>query len=279
MVCTVRELALQAHDWPSSRIDRLGHVRTVYYSKIVNILSTVLQCISGEDDIKDSQCRQMSSTCTTRKQRCFLDTGTARGPSATEGRLWRERLADELEFVTDKTKLEDGDVLVTGRPQIWRFVLTKQVLVVDCEYMNERVSMQLGIQHKQRPSPEPEQSPPPPSPPPRKKARVRKARVQTREYTHTLDEIRQMVADVEAELATAQQLQQDIQQHLHEASLSAATRELLQRAAIHVLDHRVSAARVVGERQDAATAAAAAPVLYVTLAGVALPTLPALVID
>ncbi len=112
-----------------------------------------------------------------------------------------------------------------------------------------------------------------------KQRKLKAAKVQHREYKHTLPEIKQMVADVEAELATAKQLQEDIQQHLHEASLSAATRELLQGAAVHVLNHRVSAARVVGERQDAATAAAAAPVLYVTLAGVALPALPALVID
>jgi hypothetical protein len=101
---------------------------------------------------------------------------------------------------------------------------------------------------------------------------------------YTLDEIKQMHADVEAELATAEQLRGEIQQHLHEISLSAPTRELLQRAAVHLLGwtatyNTPSAARVVCERQDAATAAAAAPVLYVTVDGVALPALPAIIID
>ena len=219
----------------------------------------------------------MSSTCTTRKQRVFLDY-TARGPSKAMCEIWQKRLSDELHFVRDKTELEDGDILVTERPQIWRFVLAKQVLIVDCEHMSERVSMKLGMQHKQRPSPEPEPEPQQ-SPPPQKKRKVQK-----REYMFTLDEIKQMHADVEAELATAEQLRGEIQQHLHEISLCAPTRKLLQRAAVHLLGwtatyNAPSAARVVCERQDAATAAAAAPVLYVTVDGVALPALPVIIID
>ena len=110
-----------------------------------------------------------------------------------------------------------------------------------------------------------------------KQRKLKAAKVQTRESKYTLDELKQRVADVEKELAT--DLEAEIHEHLHEASLSRAARALLQRAAVHVLGHRTSAARVVHERESYATTAAAAPVLYVTVAGVALPALPALVID
>jgi len=226
-----------------------------------------------------------SSTTPARKQRVYLDRATARNPSKAMAAIWHNRLQHELQFVTDVTELElqHGDLLVTERPDYWADAPAR---VVDCHYMFERVSSKLGITYSRTPSPEPEAQQ---SPPLKRKQELKEKqrklkaakvpKVQHREYKHTLPEIKQMQADVEAELATAKQLQQDIQQHLHEASLSAATRELLQRAAVHVLDHRVSAARVVGERQDAAAAAAKAPVLYVTLSGVALPALPAIVIE
>jgi hypothetical protein len=218
-----------------------------------------------------SSSARSSSARTTRKRRCFLDAGTGRNPSKAMCSIWRQRLADELDFVAAVSELERSDLLVTENPSFWQDAPAR---IVDCKHMSQLLATKLGISYARTPSPEPEPSPPQKKQKKQKQQRQNAARVQTREYTHTLDELRQMVADVEAELAT--DLHADIQQHLHETPLSATTRGLLERAAVHGLGHRTSAARVVGEREAAATAAAAAPVLYVTLAGVALPALPAL---
>jgi hypothetical protein len=212
-----------------------------------------------------------SSTTPSRKQRCFLDAGKGRNPSKTMCEIWKQRLSDELQFVTEvsELELEHGDLLVTEDHTFWQHAPAH---VVNCKYMSQRIASKLGIRYQRTPSPQPEAEQ---SPPPKKQKKEKKqqpAKVQTREYKHTLGELKQMVADVEAELAT--DLQAEIHELLHTAELPSSARALLRGAAVHVLGHTTSAARVVGQREDAATAAAAAPVLYVTITGVALPAHP-----
>ena len=220
-----------------------------------------------------------TSSAPSRKRRCFLDRATARNPSKAMAAIWQNKLQHELQFVTDVTELElhHGDILVTERPDYWANAPAR---VVNCQYMFERVSSKLGITYARTPSPEPEAQQSPPlkrkQELKQKQRKLKAAKVQHREYKYTLDELRQMTTDVENELAT--ELQADIELHLNEASLPAATRTLLQRAAVHLLGHRIPPARVVNLRESYATAAAAAPVLYVTVTGIALPALPAIVI-